>query len=93
MSPAIGPVPVLPTAGQDSGVDGVAPATRELIDTETRRIIEECYEQAQATLRGNRDRLDRTLLDRETLEEDEAYAAAGIQPGTAPAALTGAAAG
>jgi hypothetical protein len=48
--------------------------------------IEECYEQALATLRGNRDRLDRlarTLLDRETLEEDEAYAAAGISPGTA----------
>jgi cell division protease FtsH len=42
------------------------------------------------TLRGNRDRLDRlahTLLDRETLEEDEAYAAAGIRPGAAPAAI------
>jgi hypothetical protein len=30
-------------AGQESGVDGLAPATRELIDTEARRIIEECY--------------------------------------------------
>ena len=55
----------------------------ELAGTETRRIIEECYEQALATLQGSRDRLDRlahTLLDRETLEEDEAYAAAGISP-------------
>jgi len=26
------------------GADGVAPATRELVDTEARRIIEECYE-------------------------------------------------
>jgi cell division protease FtsH len=91
MSPAIGPVSVLPSSGQESsaGTDGVAPATRELIDTETRRIIEECYQQALATLRGNRDRLDRlagTLLDRETLEENEAYAAAGISPGTTPAA-------
>ena len=45
--------------------------------------IEECYEQALATLRGSRDRLDRlarALLDRETLEEDEAYAAAGVAP-------------
>jgi cell division protease FtsH len=68
-----------------------APATRELVDTETRRIIEECYEQALDILRGNRDRLDRlahTLLDRETLEEDEAYAAAGISPDTAPAITT-----
>jgi SpoVK/Ycf46/Vps4 family AAA+-type ATPase len=47
-------------------LDGVAPATKELVDAETRRIIEECYEQAVTTLRGNRDRLDRlahTLLD------------------------------
>ncbi len=83
MSPAIGPVTVLPPPGQESplGLDGVAPATKELVDTEARKIIEECYEQALATLRGNRDRLDRlagTLLERETLEEDEAYAAAGI---------------
>jgi cell division protease FtsH len=61
MSPAIGPITVLPTPGQESpyGLDGAAPATRELVDTETRRIIEECYAQALQTLRGNRDRLDR----------------------------------
>ena len=90
MSPAIGPVSVLPSSGQESPADGVAPATRELIDTETRRIIEECYEQAVTTLRGSRDRLDQlahALLDRETLDEDEAYAAAGIRPGAAPAAI------
>ncbi len=82
----------MPSPGQESpaGADGAAPATKELVDTETRRIIEECYEQALVTLRGSRDRLDRlarTLLDRETLEEDEAYAAAGISPGTAPAVI------
>ena len=90
MSPAIGPVSVLPSSQDQTAADGIAPATRELIDTETRRIIEECYQQAVKTLRGSRDRLDRlahTLLDRETLEEDEAYAAAGISPGTAPAAV------
>ena len=49
MSPAIGPVSVLPLRpGITHGADGVAPATRELVDTETRRIIEECYEQALA---------------------------------------------
>ena len=91
MSPAIGPVSVLPSSqDQAAAADGVAPATRELVDTETRRIIEECYEQALATLGGSRDRLDRlahTLLDRETLEEDEAYTAAGISPGTHQAAI------
>ena len=35
----------------------------------------------------------RILLDRETLEEDEAYAAAGIRRGTAPAAIAPAKAG
>jgi cell division protease FtsH len=44
MSPAIGPVTVLPPAAQESpyGLDGVAPATRELVDAEARKIIEEC---------------------------------------------------
>ena len=37
--------------------------------------------------------LARTLLDRESLEEDEAYAATGISPGTAPAAIAPAKAG
>jgi cell division protease FtsH len=92
MSTVIGPVSVLPQPGQEAsmGADGVAPATKELVDTETRRIIEECYQQAVTTLRGSRDRLDRlahTLLDRETLDEDEAYAAAGIPRETAPAAI------
>jgi cell division protease FtsH len=90
MSPAVGPVAVLPPSGeQPFGLDGVAPATRELVDVEVRRLVEECYAEAVATLRGNRDRLDRlahVLLERETLEEDEAYAAAGITPRTAPAA-------
>ena len=87
MSPAIGPVSVLPPPDQESplGLDGVAPATKELVDTEARRIIEECYQQALEVLRDSRDhleRLARTLLDRETLDQDEAYAAAGISHNT-----------
>ena len=99
MSSAIGPVSVLPPAGQESplGMDNVAPATKELVDTEVRQIIEERYEQALSTLRGNRDHLDalaHTLLDRETLDEGEAYAAAGISHGTIAAeTMVGAASG
>ena len=90
MSPAIGPVSVLPSSSQQSpyGFDGVAPATKELVDTEARRIIEDCYQQAVTTLRGHRDQLGRlahALLEGETLDEDDAYAAAGIDRGTAPA--------
>jgi len=92
MSPAVGPVSVLPPPGEEQpfGVDGVAQATKELVDDEVRRIVEECYATAVETLRGNRERLDglaRTLLERETLGEDEAYAAAGVSRGTAPAAV------
>ncbi len=91
MSAAVGPVVVLPSGPEQPFVaDGVAPATRELVDGEVRRLLEDCYREAVATLRGNRERLDRlarTLLERETLDEDEAYAAAGIPPGTAPAAV------
>ena len=92
MSPAIGPVSVLPPPGHETflGMDGVAPATKELVDAETRRIVEECYGQAVATLRDNRDRLTRlarTLLEQETLDEPEAYAAAGIGVGNTPGAF------
>jgi hypothetical protein len=49
-----------------------------------------CYGDAVRTLRDNRDRLDRlarTLLDRETLDEDDAYAAAGVAREQAPGAV------
>ena len=92
MSPAIGPVSVLPPPGQESpfGFDGVAPATKDLVDAEARRIIEECYTQAVTSLHVSRDQLERlarTLLDRETLDEEEAYAAAGMLRETAPATV------
>jgi cell division protease FtsH len=92
MSSAVGPVSVLPPPGQEQpfGVDGVAPATRELVDEEVRRLIEDCYGEAVETLRSNRERLDRlahTLLERETLNEDEAYTAAGVTRETAAAAV------
>ena len=60
------------------------------MDTEAHRIIEDCYQQAVTTLRGHRDQLGglaHALLEGETLDEDDAYAAAGIDRGTAPAAV------
>ena len=64
-------------------MDGVAPATREPIDTEDRRIIEECCEQTLATLRGGRDRLDRLT---HTLMEREPWTKTRRTPQQAPAA-------
>ena len=85
MSERIGPIAVLPAEGQAqpflSDGAGPSPATRELVDTEARRIVEECYERAVQLLRDNRDRLDRlarALLEHETLDADAAYAAAGV---------------
>jgi cell division protease FtsH len=84
MSPAVGPVATLPAPGQEQFVfdgNGPSPATREIVDGEVRRIIEECYAEALATLgehRANLDRLAEHLLDAETLDENEAYAAAGL---------------
>jgi cell division protease FtsH len=92
MSEAVGPVTVLPPPGQESplGLDGVAPATKELVDREVRRIVDACHDEALAGLRAHRDQLDqlaRALLDKETLDEDEAYAAAGVPRDSAPGAL------
>jgi cell division protease FtsH len=90
MSEAIGPVSVLPPPGDEQpfGLDGVAPATRELVDQEVRRLLDDCYAEAVTTLRRHRLQLERlatTLLQQESLAEAEAYAAAGIPTQATPA--------
>jgi cell division protease FtsH len=92
MSHAIGPVTVLPPPGSESplGLDGVAPATKELVDAEVRKIVDDCYAEALELLRGHREQLVRLahrLLESETLDEDDAYAAAGISRESAPGAV------
>src|SRR4051812_30215149 len=84
MSEAIGPMSVLPPESDDPFAQGaLAESTRELIDTEARRIVEECYGHALDRLNEHRAQLEalaRALLERETLDEIDAYAAAGFQP-------------
>jgi cell division protease FtsH len=92
MSEAIGPVTVLPPPGSESplGLDGVAPATKELVDAEVRKIVDECYDEALGLLRGHREQLSalaHRLLEAETLDEADAYAAAGIDREQAPGAV------
>jgi cell division protease FtsH len=67
--------PLLPGATEPSQ------RTQELIDDEVRRIVEELYEEVVALLEENRDRLDHlaeALLENETLDEIDAYNAAGL---------------
>ncbi len=86
MSEAIGPVSVLPGPQDEPllfpGAPGaVSERTRELVDAEVRRIVDECYDEAVELLRANRDKLEalaRALLARETLDEEDAYQAAGV---------------
>jgi cell division protease FtsH len=81
MSERIGPLAALPADSQQPYGLSAAPATLDAIDTEMRRIVDECYETACRLLSGHREQLDalaQRLLEAETLEEDEAYAAAGV---------------
>ncbi|MDN4517213.1 MULTISPECIES: ATP-dependent zinc metalloprotease FtsH [Mycobacteriaceae] len=80
MSEAIGPVSVLPKEG-DPHMAGISDSMLGAVDDEVRRIIDECYADARKLLREHRDKLDNIveeLLARETLDELEVYAAAGI---------------
>jgi cell division protease FtsH len=84
MSDAVGPVSVLPRDGSGPllpGVAEVSPETRKLVDEEVRRIVGEAHDEVVMVLTENRARLDglaSALLEHETLDEDDAYAAAGV---------------
>jgi cell division protease FtsH len=87
MSEKVGFLTVAPQDGQSPllpGADPVSEATQELIDVEVRRIVDHEMEITEQLLSDNRDKLDslaETLLERETLDEADAYAAAGIERG------------
>ena len=86
MSDVVGLVSVLPRPGEEAfsfpgSAGGVSPEALAVIDKEVKRIIDECFHQALQTLGEHRDQLDAlaaALLERETLDEADAYAAAGI---------------
>lgn len=81
MSEKIGAVSVIPADGPPT-MAGTSNAMLDLVDQEVRRISQECLAEARRLLRENRDKLDgivAELLARETLDEQEVYAAAGIE--------------
>ena len=88
MSERIGTLSVLPAEG-DPRMAGVSDGLLDAVDEEVRRITDECYAEARRLLREHRDQLDAivgALLARESLDEPEIYAAAGIaRPAVTPA--------
>ena len=90
MSEEIGAVSAFPRSSGDNYMPAgeLSQHTLELIDEEIKRILSEAADDASRLLAEHREQLDhlaQTLLDRETLDEADAYAAAGIpQPGPAP---------
>jgi cell division protease FtsH len=91
MSEKVGFLTVAPQQGQSPllpGADPVSQATQELVDAEVRRIVDEELDATRELVAENRERLDRlveALLEHETLDEVDAYAAAGIDRTAAPA--------
>jgi cell division protease FtsH len=85
MSDAIGAMAV--TDGRADGmllpgVEPSAPVTRQLVDEETRRIIDTAEEEVIGLLERERPRLDalaQALLERETLDQADAYRVAGVE--------------
>jgi cell division protease FtsH len=85
MSPALGTIAVLPTDGQGPFLPGAADGseeTRRLVDEEVRRLVSDAHDEVVALLGDNRSRLDslaKALLEHETLDQADAYRAAGIE--------------
>ena len=86
MSDAIGAVAV--TDGRQDGalMPGAVPAsppTQQLVDEEVRRIVDAAEDEVIGLLERERGRLDalaHALLERETLDQPDAYEAAGVEP-------------
>ncbi|MFF7548182.1 ATP-dependent zinc metalloprotease FtsH [Streptomyces canus] len=81
MSERVGRLSALPSDAQQAYGLAAAPQTLDVIDSEMRRIVDDCYEEALRKLtehRGQLDALAEALLASETLEEADAYRIAGI---------------
>jgi cell division protease FtsH len=89
MSDKFGPLTLLPSDGQGPllpGASETSPQTQWLIDEEVQRIVDEAHVEVTSLLSEHREQLEsltRALLEAETLDAPEAYAAAGVPMRTA----------
>jgi cell division protease FtsH len=90
MSPKLGPLDYRdPEDGRLVAQSSHGPDTARVIDAETKRIVEECFEVACELLSSHRDRLEglaRALIAEETLDEPEIRRIAGDPDGRFPRA-------
>src|SRR4051794_21757163 len=90
MSEAVGPIAVLPSEANGPllpGAQETSDTTQELVDQEVRRIVDEAHHDVTLLLNAHRENLDSlagVLLERETLDEADAYRAAGISRDATP---------
>jgi cell division protease FtsH len=83
MSDVVGPLVAFP-AGEEAFVPGTQIAsadTQRLVDEEARRIAVEAQNEVSGLLAEHRDKLDAlalALLERETLDQHDAYETAGV---------------
>jgi cell division protease FtsH len=88
MSGTIGMVAVLPRDGANPLAEMTSPRTLELVDDEVRKTIDTAYDEVAGLLAAERSRLDalaEALLERETLDQIDAYRIAGLtEPGAVP---------
>jgi cell division protease FtsH len=93
MSDKLGPITLLASDGQGPLLPGsseTSPQTQWLIDEEVHRIVEDAHAQVTQLLAEHREQLDNlthALLDAETLDAPDAYAAAGVPMRTADLAV------
>ena len=93
MSREIGFVTVAPSESQGMllpGASETSERTQQIVDDEVRRIIETAHGEVTELLQSNREKLESlaaALREDETLDEIEAYAAAGVAP-SVPAAIS-----
>jgi cell division protease FtsH len=84
MSEKLGPITLLPRDGQGPllpGASETSPQTQWLIDQEVQRLVEDAHGEVTQVLNEHRDQLDNlahALLQAETLDAPDAYAAAGV---------------
>ncbi|MEA2230624.1 MAG: cell division protease FtsH, partial [Solirubrobacteraceae bacterium] len=84
MSDRIGPITVLPDDGSGPPLPGArahSEDTQQTIDEEVRRLVDDAHADVTRLLTEHRDQLRslaEALLERETLDAAEAYAAAGV---------------
>ncbi len=89
MNTTIGPIAVLPEEGQGMflpGISEVSQETQRVVDEEVHTLVESAHQEVTRLLEEHRDQLEslaQALLQAETLDALDAYAAAGC-PATTP---------